>query len=195
MKAICIFCGSRPGVRPAYKMAAENMGKLLAAKGITIVYGGGNVGLMGILADAAREAGGEVIGVIPQFLVNKEVAHTGLSKLHVVKSMHERKALMANLSDGFIAMPGGFGTFEEFCEVITWSQLGLHQKPHGLLNVEGYYNPLIQFFDHAMAEQFLTPTLRSLVLEADTPEALLNLMAHYTTPTTFPQSAQTETQL
>jgi hypothetical protein len=155
------------------------MGETLARRGLGLVYGGGNVGLMGVVADAALAAGGEVIGVIPDFLAAKEVAHAGLSKLHVVNSMHDRKALMAELSDAFIAMPGGYGTIEEFCEILTWSQLGLHQKPHGLLNVEGYYEPLLRLFDHAATEQFLKPVHRSLVLEASNPESLLDLLANY----------------
>jgi uncharacterized protein (TIGR00730 family) len=167
------------GSRPTYKQAAQAMGEALARRGLSLVYGGGNVGLMGVVADAILAAGGEAIGVIPDFLVAKEISHTGLTKLHVVNSMHDRKALMAELSDGFIAMPGGFGTFEEFCEVLTWSQLGLHQKPHGLLNVEGYYEPFLRLFDHALAEQFLKPIHRSLVLEASNPDSLLDLLANY----------------
>jgi hypothetical protein len=155
------------------------MGKALALKGIGLVYGGGNVGLMGVVADSALEAGGEVIGVIPQALVDKEVAHTGLTDLRVVGSMHERKALMAELSDAFVALPGGFGTFEEFCEVLTWAQLGLHRKPCGLLNVEGYYDHLISLFNHGVAEQFIRPQHRSLVLEEKEPLQLLDLLAGY----------------
>jgi uncharacterized protein (TIGR00730 family) len=167
------------GLRPAYKLAAQAMGETLAGRGIGLVYGGGNVGLMGVVADATLAAGGEVIGVIPEFLVAKEIAHTGLTKLHVVSSMHERKALMAELSDAFVALPGGYGTLEEFCEILTWSQLGLHHKPQGLLNIEGYYQPLLRLFDQAVTEQFLKPQLRSLVLEAPDPEQLLDLMANY----------------
>jgi len=140
---------------------------MLAANGIGIVYGGGNVGLMGALADAALAAGGEVIGVIPEHLMALEVGHRGLTQLHVVKSMHERKALMADLSDAFVALPGGFGTFEEFCEVLTWSQLGLHQKPCGLLNIHDYYTPLLTMFDHAVSEGFLKPENRKLVLAGE----------------------------
>jgi uncharacterized protein (TIGR00730 family) len=179
LKSICVFCGSSSGLRPVYKLAAEAMGKALAQRKITLVYGGGNVGLMGVVADAALAAGGKVVGVIPDFLVAKEIAHQGLSQLHVVKSMHDRKALMAELSDGFIAMPGGYGTLDEFCEVLTWSQLSLHQKPHGLLNVEGYYDSLLQLFDRALTEQFLKPVHRSLVLEASDPNRLLDLLANY----------------
>ncbi len=179
MKYVCVFCGSSMGLRPAYKLAAQAMGETLAGRGIGLVYGGGNVGLMGVVADATLAAGGEVIGVIPEFLVAKEIAHTGLTKLHVVSSMHERKALMAELSDAFVALPGGYGTLEEFCEILTWSQLGLHHKPQGLLNIEGYYQPLLRLFDQAVTEQFLKPQLRSLVLEAPDPEQLLDLMANY----------------
>ncbi|MBW4577147.1 MAG: TIGR00730 family Rossman fold protein [Aphanothece sp. CMT-3BRIN-NPC111] len=170
------------GLRPAYKLAAQAMGETLARRDLGLVYGGGNVGLMGIVADAALAAGGQVIGVIPEFLVAKEVAHTGLTKLHVVGSMHERKALMAELSDAFVALPGGYGTLEEFCEVLSWAVLGLHQKPQGLLNVEGYYDPLLRLFDQAMTEQFLNPAFRSLVLEASEPEHLVDKLASYQPP-------------
>ena len=182
MKYICVFCGSRMGLRPAYKLAAQAMGETLARRDLGLVYGGGNVGLMGIVADAALAAGGQVIGVIPEFLVAKEVAHAGLTKLHVVGSMHERKALMAELSDAFVTLPGGYGTLEEFCEVLSWAALGLHQKPQGLLNVEGYYDPLLRLFDQAMTEQFLNPAFRSLVLEASDPEHLLDILANYQPP-------------
>lgn len=179
MKSICVFCGSSMGQRPAYKQAAETLGKTIASRGLGLVYGGGNVGLMGIVADAVLALGGEVIGVIPEFLVAKEIAHNGLTTLHVVDSMHERKTKMADLADGFIALPGGFGTLEEFCEILTWAQLGLHQKPCGLLNVEGYFDPLLKLFDQAVTEEFLKPALRSLVLEATNPEHLLDLFASY----------------
>jgi uncharacterized protein (TIGR00730 family) len=179
VKAICVFCGSSLGLRPAYRLAAQQLGKALAQRKMTLVYGGGKVGLMGVVADAALAAGGQVIGVIPEFLVAKELAHQELTTLHVVASMHDRKALMAKLSDGFIALPGGYGTLEEFSEVLTWAQLGLHQKPHGLLNTEGYYNSLLQFFDQAVAEELVRPVHRSLVLESSEPEALLRLLASY----------------
>ncbi len=149
----------------------------MVARGIGLVYGGGNIGLMGVLADAALAGGGEVQGVIPHALVAREVAHAGLSRLHIVDSMHERKQLMADLSDGFVALPGGYGTFEEFCEALTWSQLGIHKKPCGLLNVEGYFDHLVAMLDHAVEEHFLHPLNRSLVLEARSPEALLESMA------------------
>ena len=148
-----------------------------------MVYGGGKVGLMGVLADAVLEAGGEVIGVIPQSLVAKEVSHRGLSDLRVVGSMHERKALMAQLSDAFITMPGGYGTFEEFCEMLTWTQLGLHSKPCGILNVEGYYDPLLALFDRALAEQFVKPVHRRMVIAESQPEPLVARLLEYQPPT------------
>jgi uncharacterized protein (TIGR00730 family) len=155
------------------------MGEAIVRRGLGLVYGGGCVGLMGTVADAALAAGGEVIGVIPEALVAKEVAHAGLTELRVVGSMHERKALMAELSDGFMALPGGFGTLEEFFEVLTWAQLGLHPKPCGLLNVEGYYDPLLALLDHAITEQFLRPAHRALVIEEREPERLLDRLAAY----------------
>jgi uncharacterized protein (TIGR00730 family) len=179
VKAICVFCGSSMGAKPAYQLAAQQLGKTLAEKGLTLVYGGGNVGLMGVVADATLGAGGQVVGVIPKFLVDKELAHHNLTTLHVVDSMHDRKALMASLSDGFIALPGGYGTLEEFCEVLTWAQLGLHQKPHGLLNIEGYYDALLTFFDHAVAEKLVRSVHRSLVLESSDSTSLLESMENY----------------
>jgi uncharacterized protein (TIGR00730 family) len=178
-RRICVFCGSNSGTNPAYRDAAVALGQLLAERGIELVYGGGNVGLMGALADAVLQANGRAIGVIPESLMAKEVGHVGLTELRIVKSMHERKALMADLSDGFIAMPGGFGTFEEFCEVVTWSQLAIHAKPCGLLNVEGYYDPLLQLFDQAVREGFLREENRRLVLEDRDPESLLKKMADF----------------
>ena len=149
-----------------------------------VVYGGGNIGLMGVLADAVLQAHGRVVGVIPESLLAKEVGHSGLTNLRVVKSMHERKALMADLSDGFIALPGGFGTFEEFCEVVTWSQLGIHAKPCGLLNVQGYYDPLLELFDHAVSEGFLRDENRRLVSEDCEPDQLLKKMRQFSVPVT-----------
>src|SRR5262249_48448932 len=157
-------CGSSLGSRQAYATAAARLALYLAARGIAIVYGGGNVGLMGVLADAALDAGGEVIGVIPEALVQKEIAHKRLSDLRVVRSMHERKALMASLSDAFIALPGGYGTLDEFCEILTWTQLGMQRKPCGILNVDGYYDPLLKQFDHAVHEELLKPIHRGLVV-------------------------------
>ena len=158
------------------------MGRLLASNGIELVYGGGNIGLMGELADAALDEGGRVIGVIPESLMAKEVGHQGLTELRIVKSMHDRKALMADLSDGFIALPGGYGTFEEFCEMVTWSQLGLHAKPCGVLNVEGYYDALLELFDHAESEGFLHEDHRKLVLEDRDAKRLLDRMAEFRVP-------------
>lgn len=174
MKRICVFCGSNPGRRAAYCAAAVAVGHLLTERGIGLVYGGGNIGLMGVIADAVLEKGGSVIGVIPRVLMEQELAHQGIQDLRVVSSMHERKALMADLSDGFIALPGGFGTFEEFCEIVTWSQLGLQEKPCGLLNVENYYQPLLSLFDQAVEEGFLMPENRKLVLAHSEPEVLLD---------------------
>ncbi len=182
IKRVCVFCGSSPGARPAYVSAAVALAQCLAARGITIVYGGGNVGLMGVLADAARAAGGEVIGVIPRILLAKELAHGGLSDLRVVESMHERKALMADLSDAFIAMPGGYGTFEEFCEILTWTQLGLQRKPCGILNVEGYYDHLLQMFDHAVVEQFVKPVHREMFIADAAPVTLVERLLVYQAP-------------
>ncbi len=174
MKRVCVFCGSSPGRNSLYLDAARRMGRTLARRGIGLVYGGGGVGLMAAVADAALEEGGEVTGVIPRALQLRELAHDGLTTLHVVASMHERKAKMAELAHGFVALPGGMGTLEEFAEVLTWAQLGLHQRPVGLLDVAGYYRPLVAFFDHAEAEGFLKPEHRSLVLTADDPDALVD---------------------
>lgn len=182
MKRISVFCGASIGGQEEYAKVAADFGSLLASEGIGLVFGGGKVGLMGVIADAVMESGGEVIGVIPEHLMTKEVAHQGLKDLRVVKSMHERKALMAELSDGFAAMPGGFGTFEEFCEIVTWAQLGLHKKPTGLLNVRGYYNPLIELFDRGVKEKFIQPAYRELVLCANEPKALLHLFKSYRAP-------------
>ncbi|HTS53187.1 MAG TPA: TIGR00730 family Rossman fold protein [Burkholderiales bacterium] len=182
LSAVCVFCGSNPGADPAYAESARRMGQTLADRGVTLVYGGGRVGLMGALADAALEAGGRVIGVIPEALRRREVAHERLTQLRVVQTMHERKQLMADLSDGFIAMPGGFGTFEEFCEVLTWSQLGMHAKPCGLLNVKSYYAGLLALFDHAVAEQLLHPRNRAMVIADSEPKPLLEAMIRYRAP-------------
>jgi uncharacterized protein (TIGR00730 family) len=179
---LCIFCGSSPGARPEYATATTELATLLAGRGIGIVYGGASVGLMGLLADTALEAGGEVIGVIPEALEAKEIAHTGLSELRVVQSMHERKALMAELSDGFIALPGGSGTLEELFEVFTWSQLGLHRKACALLNVAGYYDRLAAFLDHAVDERFLRPEHRAMLLCEDTPATVLDALEAFEPP-------------
>jgi len=174
MPRICVFCGSSFGSDPAYARVAEQLGESLAARNIELVYGGATVGLMGLLADSVLTRGGRVIGVIPQALVDKEIAHTGLTDLRVVNSMHERKALMAELADAFIALPGGFGTLEEFCEVLTWSQLGLHRKNCGLLNINGYYDGLLSLFDHAVAEGFLKSSSRKLVQSDSEPDRLID---------------------
>ena len=173
MRSVCVFCGSRPGADVAYADAARSLGRTLAKRGISLVYGGAHVGLMDALADAAMKAGGEVAGVMPRALVEREIAHTSLTELHIVGSMHERKALMARLSDGFVALPGGSGTLEELFEVLTWAQLGQHGKPCGLLNVSGYYDPLLALFDHMVEQGFLTEAHRAMVLvESETADLL-----------------------
>ena len=184
MNSICVFCGSNAGNQPIYRSEAEKLGRLLAARGIELVYGGGNIGLMGAVADACLEAGGTVVGVIPQALMGKEVAgrpvdHRTLTRLEVVDSMHTRTARMAELAEGFIALPGGFGTFEEFCEILTWGQLGFHAKPMGLLNVNGFYDPLLAMFDRAVADGFLRLQNRAMALADDDIEGLLAAMAAY----------------
>jgi uncharacterized protein (TIGR00730 family) len=184
MKRICVFCGSREGNKPAYVGAARALGGLLAREGIGLVYGGGGIGLMKLLADAVLDAGGTVTGVIPQALTIQEIAHPRVTDLRVVGSMHERKALMAELSDAFIALPGGYGTLEEFCEVVTWAQLGLHRKPCGLLNVAGFYDPLLAQLDRQVAEGFLSQTMRTLVIEAAEPGRLLAGLQAYRSPVT-----------
>ena len=184
LRRICVFCGSSSGTQPIYTHAAETVGRLLAQQGTELVYGGGNVGLMGTVADSSLAHGGRVIGVIPQLLVDKEAAHTGLTELRIVASMHERKAMMADLADAFIALPGGFGTWEEFCEILTWSQLGIQHKACALLNVNGYYNPLLQMADHAVAEGFVRPAHRALLLSGDDPTRLLDRLSTHVVPTT-----------
>jgi len=176
MKRLCVYCGSRPGVRPEYAAAATDLGKLLAERRIELVYGGGGQGLMGLVANAVLAHGGHVIGVIPHALKTKEAVHPGLPDLRVVAGMHERKALMAELADGFIALPGGFGTYEELCEVLTWSQLGFHRKPIGLLNTGGFYDSLLHFFDHATTEGFVGPANRHLLLVETAAATLLDRM-------------------
>jgi uncharacterized protein (TIGR00730 family) len=182
MKRICIFCGSSTGTQPAYREAAEAMGALLAQRRIGLVYGGGHVGLMGVIADAVLAGGGEAIGVIPQALADREIAHAGLTELHVVDSMHSRKALMADLSDAFIAMPGGVGTFEEFFEAVTWTQLGVHRKPCGLLNAGAFYTPLVAFIDQAVTEGFIRPTHRATIIVDDDPARLLDTLGNVKLP-------------
>jgi len=182
MKALCVFCGANFGRRPAYRLAAEQLGGLLAQRGITLVYGGGNVGLMGALADAALAGGGRVVGVIPRALAEKEIAHTGLSEMHVVGSMHERKALMADLADAFLSLPGGFGTWDEFCEALTWSQLGLQKKACAFLNVEGYYDALLALTERAAEDGFIREEHRKLLLVDGDAEMLLDRLENYDVP-------------
>ncbi len=179
---LCVFCGASPGRDPGYLALARSVGGGLAARGIGVVYGGGRVGLMGAVADAALEAGGEVIGVIPTRLVDRELAHRGLTDLRVVDTLHARKALMADLSDGFIALPGGFGTLEELAEVVSWAQLDLHAKPIGLLGPDGYWDGLIEWLDHAVAEGFIAPQHRGLVAVDPDLDALLDRFAHWSPP-------------
>lgn len=182
LKRVCVFCGSSSGKKAAYTEAAHLLGALLAQENIELVYGGGSTGLMGAIADATLGAKGRVIGVIPRALATKELAHSRLTEQHVVESMHERKGLMAKLSDAFIAMPGGFGTFEEFCEVLTWSQLGLHVKPCALLNVDGYFDPLLALFNHSVEEGFVAPSHRELIVTARKPEDLLQQLKTWKEP-------------
>lgn len=174
LQKFCVFCGSNPGGEPAYTEAAVSVGRLIASRGGRLVYGGGRVGLMGSVANAALEAGGEVIGVMPRSLVEKEIAHNGLTKLHIVESMHERKALMEKLSDAFLLLPGGFGSWDEFSEIVTWAQLGIHAKPCGILNVAGYYDPFLAQIDRAVAEGFVRPAHRNMVLVASDAGMLLS---------------------
>ena len=182
MKRICVFAGSSRGAREDYAQAAERLARELVTRGYGVVFGGGRVGMMGVLADATLAAGGEVIGVIPKALLEKEVAHGGLTELRVVASMHERKAMMAELSEGFIALPGGLGTLEEFFEVLTWAQLGLHPKPCGLLNVSGYYDRLLEFLDLTVEERFVKSQHRALVITSTSPADLLERFATYRPP-------------
>lgn len=179
MKRIAVFCGANFGAQAAYQDVARELGRQLVKRGIGLVYGGGKVGLMGAIADEVCTAGGDVIGVIPDDLFKKEVGKTELKDLRVVRSMHERKSLMAELSDGFIALPGGYGTFEEIFEIVTWAQLGFHRKPCGLVNVNGYYDQLIAFLDHSVKEDFVFAGNRSLLLDAPTPEGILRKFDTY----------------
>jgi uncharacterized protein (TIGR00730 family) len=179
MKRVCVFAGSSTGSRPEYLAAAQELGRTLVRRHLGLVYGGARVGLMGALADAALSAGGEVTGVIPAALMTREVAHDGLTDLRVVSSMHERKAMMAELADGFIALPGGWGTLEELFEVLTWAQLGLHRKPCGLLNAEGFFDGLLSFIDHSIDERFVKPDNRTAILVSDSPTFLLDLLEGY----------------
>ena len=182
MKRLAVYCGSSFGASEAYKVGAFELGKELAKRKITLVYGGSSNGLMGAVADTVLHEGGQVIGVIPKVLVDREISHTGLSELFTVDSMHERKAKMAELSDGFVVLPGGTGTLEEFFEVFTWGQIGLHQKPCGLLNIQHYYDPLLNLFDHMIEQKFLQEKFRSMILIEEKPDALLNRFYHYVAP-------------
>jgi uncharacterized protein (TIGR00730 family) len=186
MKRVCVFCGANAGARPDYGLAAQRLAGLLAGRGLGLVYGGGKVGLMGMIADSMLNAGGEVIGVIPHSLVAKEVAHRGVTELRIVDTMHQRKAMMNELSDAFIALPGGFGTLDEFFEMLTWSQLGIHGKPGGLLNVAGYYDGLLAMLDHAVAERFLRPAHRRLVVADADADVLLQRLVPFTPEGNFP---------
>ena len=179
MKSCCVFCGSSPGGDPVYREAAAELGGELAARGIRLVYGGAQVGLMGAVADAVLAAGGEAVGVIPHALAAKEIVHEGLTELHFVESLHERKAMMSEMSEGFVALPGGMGTFEELLETLTWAQLGIHSRPCGVLNVGGYYGPLLDLLDRAVDARFLKPEHRALLLVEETPEALLDRFAEH----------------
>jgi len=182
LKRICVFCGSCSGTREIYGQTAQETGRLLAERGIELVYGGGKVGLMGAVADACLGAGGRVIGVIPQLLKDKEVAHNSLSELIVVQTMHERKALMADLADAFLALPGGYGTWDELCEVLTWSQIGIQRKASAILNVNGYYDPLLAMADRAVSEGFMKNIHRELLLTDTEPARLLERMESYSVP-------------
>ena len=193
MQSVCVFCGSSPGLDPAYTEAAHSLGRTLAKANIRLVFGGGHVGLMGVVSNAAIEAGGEAIGVIPKFLVERELAHTGLTDLRIVGSMHERKAMMSDLSEGFITLPGGTGTLEEFFEILTWAQLGEHEKPCGLLNVAGYYDPLLTVFDQMVNRGFLSEPNRDLVLVESEPERLLQRLESYQPPKTAKWIDRSET--
>jgi uncharacterized protein (TIGR00730 family) len=177
---ICVFCGSKHGSRPAYADAAREVGRLLAARRIGLVYGGGHIGLMGVVADAVLAGGGEVVGVIPRSMVDEELAHAGVTELLIVRSMHERKALMAEKADAFLALPGGFGTAEEFFEIVTWRQLRLHAKPIGLLNVDGFFDPLLDWIDRAFAEGFIAPKYRGLIAVSSNAGELIGLLGDLT---------------
>jgi uncharacterized protein (TIGR00730 family) len=182
VRRVCVYAGSNPGTDPAYAEAAQALAGTMAERGIGLVYGGGKVGLMGVLADTMLAHGGEAIGVMPQALIDREIGHAGLTELRVVHSMHERKALMAELADAFVAVPGGIGTLEELIEVYTWSQLGIHDKACGLLNVRGYYDHLAAFLDHAVAEGFLRPEHRTVLSVASEPADLLDRLAAFQPP-------------
>jgi uncharacterized protein (TIGR00730 family) len=182
LKRVSVFCGSRDGIRPSYAQAAEDLGRAFLERGIGLVYGGGGVGMMGRISETVKKGGGEIIGIIPNALLAREVGREDIGELRIVRSMHERKAMMVDISDGFIAIPGGFGTLEEFCEIVTWAQLGLHGRPVGLLNVDSYFDPLIQQFNRAVTEGFAYPENQALILHETNPDRLLDLMEAYTPP-------------
>ena len=186
IRTVCVYCGSSPGARPAYAEAARQLGALFAREGIRLVTGGGKVGLMGVVADAVLQAGGEAVGIIPQALLDREVGHEGMTELVVVQTMHERKALMATHADAVVALPGGLGTLEEITEMLTWAQLGIHSKPCGLLNVSGYYDALVAFLDHAVAERFIRQPHRELLAVASSPDDMLAGLRAFTAPTVGP---------
>jgi uncharacterized protein (TIGR00730 family) len=182
IRHLCVFCGSSTGARPVYSEAAAQLGRVLANSNVALVFGGGCVGLMGILADSVLAAGGQAIGVMPRALVEKEIAHASLTKLHVVESMHQRKAMMADLADAFLLLPGGFGSWEEFCEIVTWLQLGIHRKPCAILNIAGYYDGLLSLAEHALAEGFLRPAHHDMVIVEENPQAVLSRLASVAIP-------------
>lgn len=182
VRRVCVFCGSNSGRNAAYSAAAGALGESIAKQGATLVYGGGRVGLMGVVADAVLGLGGRVVGVIPSAIATDEVAHPDLTELHVVGSMHERKALMADLAQGFVALPGGFGTLDELCEILTWAQLGMHRKPVSLLNIEGYFDPLLAFLDQAVSDGFVRPSHRRLLIEGRDPSRLLQVLSRSKAP-------------
>ena len=182
IRRICVYCGSSPGKNPAYSHAAQSLAKAMCERDIGLVYGGAAIGIMGAIADAVLGAGGEVIGIIPKSLAVKEVAHENLTEQHIVASMHERKAMMAELSDGFIALPGGWGTLEEIFEILTWAQLGFHEKPCGLLNIEAYYDNLIRFMENSFEQEFVNPLCRPMLIEAREPGVLLDQFTAYRAP-------------
>ena len=179
IKRVCVFCGSSQGTNPAYNEAARTLGQLLAQRGLELVFGAGHIGLMGVLADAVIAAGGKTSGVIPRSMVERELAHTGLDHLHIVETMHERKALMADLADAFIALPGGFGTADELFEILTWAQLGIHQKPVGLVNIAGFFDPLLAWLDRTVADGFLKPNHRRLLIDAATVTEVLDKLGRF----------------
>jgi len=182
MKRVCVFCGSSTGIDPLYASAARELATTMVSRGLGVVYGGGRVGLMGVVADTALAAGGEVIGVIPRPLASKELAHTGLTEMKFVASMHERKATMSALADAFVTLPGGLGTLEETFEILTWAQLGIQRKPIGILNVNGYYDPFLRLFEHGIGQGFIRAEYRGFICVASSPAALLDVMAAWTAP-------------